>query len=146
MYKKFILAKKLDKVMQFCCKYTEISKTSIISKLALNFIDRYDDYNNIFCQINSENFSHRPIPSLKLPIILSYLEAERLGQLILKNAATETKILRFIMPANFIKYQPGDFIILYYRNYQYQIRIISMRLFRLTVEIHGIIDEVESYI
>ncbi|WP_417904514.1 hypothetical protein [Candidatus Tisiphia endosymbiont of Micropterix aruncella] len=22
MYKKFILAKKLDKVMQFCCKYT----------------------------------------------------------------------------------------------------------------------------
>ncbi len=124
----------------------EISKTSIISKLALNFIDRYDDYNNSFCQINSENFSHRPIPNLKLPIILSYIEAERLGQLILKNAATETKILRFIMPANFIKYQPGDFIILYYRNYQYQIRIISMRLFRLTTEIHGIIDEVESYI
>ncbi|WP_410521180.1 transposase [Candidatus Tisiphia endosymbiont of Ditula angustiorana] len=23
MYKKFILAKKLDKVMQFCCKYTK---------------------------------------------------------------------------------------------------------------------------
>ncbi|WP_375318905.1 glycoside hydrolase TIM-barrel-like domain-containing protein [Candidatus Tisiphia endosymbiont of Oplodontha viridula] len=123
----------------------EISKTSIIGKIELNFIDRYDDYNNGFCQINSENLSHRAIPVLKLPIILSYLEAERLGQLILKNAATETKILRFIMPASFIKYQPGDFIVLYYRNYQYQIRIISMRLSRLTVEIHGIIDEVESY-
>ncbi len=123
----------------------EISKTSIIGKIELNFIDRYDDYNNGFCQINSENFSHRAIPVLKLPIILSYLEVERLGQLILKNAATETKILRFIMPANFIKYQPGDFIVLYYRNYQYQIRIISMRLSRLIVEIHGIIDEVENY-
>ncbi|WP_425363496.1 glycoside hydrolase/phage tail family protein [Candidatus Tisiphia endosymbiont of Hybos culiciformis] len=123
----------------------EISKTSIIGKIELNFIDRYDDYNNGFCQINSENFSHRAIPVLKLPIILSYLEAERLGQLILKNAATETKVLRFIMPANFIKYRPGDFILLYYRNFQYQIRIISMRLSRLIVEIHGIIDEVESY-
>ncbi|HJD57567.1 glycoside hydrolase TIM-barrel-like domain-containing protein [Candidatus Tisiphia endosymbiont of Ptychoptera albimana] len=124
----------------------EISKTSIISKLGLNFIDRCDNYNNGFCQINSENFSHRAIPVLRLPIILSCLEAERLGQLILKNAATETKILRFIMPANFIKYQPGDFVLLYYRNYQYQIRIISMKLSRLTVEIQGIIDEVENYV
>lgn len=124
---------------------TEIAKTNIISKLALNFINRYDNYNNGFCIINSENNSCTTLPVLKLPIILSYLEVERLGQLILKNAATETKILRFVIPASFIQYEPCDFIILHYQHCHYQLRIISIKLSRLTMEIFGIIDEVETY-
>ena len=124
---------------------TEIAKTNIVSKLAINFINRYDDYNNGFCIINSENNSCTTLPVLKLPMILSYLEVERLGQLILKNAATETKILRFIIPASFIQYEPCDFIILHYQHCHYQLRIISIKMSCLTMEIWGIIDEVETY-
>lgn len=122
-----------------------ISKISIISKIELHFINHHDNYHNDCCFINNENLSYQNTPVLKLPIILSYLEAERLGQLILKNAATETKILRFTIPSNFNYYQPSDFIILNYANNHYQIRIISIKLALLTAEITGIIDEVASY-
>ena len=124
---------------------TEIDKANIMSKVALHFINGHDSYNNGFCLINNENNSNTAMPILKLPIILSYLEVERLGQLLLRNAATETKILRFIIPASFIEYEPCDFIILHYQHCHYQLRIISFKLSRLTMEIWGIIDEVETY-
>ncbi|XVN43336.1 MAG: phage tail protein [Candidatus Rickettsia vulgarisii] len=123
----------------------EIPQTNIISKLDLHFIDHHNNYIDGFCRVDTENLSNKATPVLKLPIVMSYLEAERLGWLILKNATTETKILKFIIPSSCIQNQVGDFIILHYLNYQYQIRIIYMKLLRLTVEIHGIIDDLETY-
>lgn len=126
-------------------KQIDITKTSIISKLELYFINHHANYSDDFCKINNENISYVPTPVLKLPITLSYLEAERLGQQILQNANTETKILKFTIPSNCIEYEPGDFIILNYRDCQYQIRIIRLKFARLIIEIHGIIDEIETY-
>ncbi|WP_425364411.1 hypothetical protein [Candidatus Tisiphia endosymbiont of Mystacides longicornis] len=39
MYKKFILTKKLDKVMQFCCKYTLQQNINFLPFQLVNSID-----------------------------------------------------------------------------------------------------------
>lgn len=124
---------------------TQISPKNIISKLELTFIDRYSDYRPGFCRVNNERDSYKPVMVLKLPIILSNLEMVRLGNLILKNAATEDKVIKFNISTSFIKYEPSDFIKLDYLNYQYQIRIISISFSRYVTEITGIIDDVQNY-
>ncbi len=122
-----------------------IPRTNIISQLEIYFLNHNSNYTAGFCRINNENPSHKPIPVIKLPVVMSYMEAERLGELILKNAATETKILKFTIPATSLDHQAGDFIILHYLHYHYQLRIITIKLLRFQVEIEGIIDEVETY-
>ncbi|MCC8369104.1 MAG: glycoside hydrolase TIM-barrel-like domain-containing protein [Rickettsia endosymbiont of Oxypoda opaca] len=126
-------------------KQTEIPKENIISKIAINFIDRFNNYQNCYCYVNNENSSNNPPLAIKIPIILSPIEAERLGQLILKNATLESKIIKFVILSIFHGYEPGDFVILHYFNYRYQTRIVSIELSNLTSLVTGIIDEADSY-
>jgi hypothetical protein len=124
---------------------SEISKVDIVSRIELNFIDHCNEYKNGYCQINNENFSNQSSVILRLPIVMSFLEASRLAQLILKNARIENRVIRFIIPVNILRYEPGDFINISYLNYQCQIRIIYVRLSGLTWEVTGVIDDSESY-
>jgi hypothetical protein len=73
------------------------------------------------------------------------LEAQRLGSLILTNALIEDKIIKFSMPINSIKYEPTDLVTLNYKQYNYQIRIISIQLKDFQLYITGIFDDFESY-
>ncbi|MFY9589569.1 baseplate megatron protein TIM-barrel domain-containing protein [Rickettsia endosymbiont of Halotydeus destructor] len=126
-------------------KQTEIPKENIISKITINFIDRFNNYQNCYCYINNENSSNNPPLAIKIPVILSLADVERVGQLILKNAALESKIIKFVIFSIFHGYKPGDFVILNYFSYRYQIRIVSIELSNLTSLITGIIDEAGAY-
>jgi hypothetical protein len=124
---------------------TEIAQVNIISKLSIDFIDRINEYRIGHIQLDSERLSHVRIVSIKLPIIMSNLEAEYLGRLILKNALIEDKLLKFILPYTNIIYEVSDFIILNYLDHKYQMRIIEINFTNLNIEITSILDDIESY-
>ena len=118
-----------------------ISKSNIVSKIELFFINRFDQYNINQYSLNNEYLSNKRTISLKLPLVMSEADAERLGWLILQNAATEEKIVRFILPITYIFAEPGDFVHIEYINIIYRIRIIAMKIIALTIEIEGVIDD-----
>jgi hypothetical protein len=122
-----------------------IPKANIISHIELYFIDHANEYSDSFCQIYNENFSNKAKASIRLPIVLSNLEAERICKLILKNAAIETQVIQFILPITFLKIEPTDFILLRYLKNSYQIRIINLKLNNLSIEVTGILDEMSTY-
>lgn len=126
-------------------KQTEIPNENIINKLNINFIDRFNSYSNCYACINSENISNSPTLNVKIPVILSLPEIERIGKLILKNAAIESKVIKFLIPAVFHKLNPGDFLVLQYKKSKYQVRIVNMELLSLTLSITGVIDNLSSY-
>ncbi|ABE04716.1 hypothetical protein A3306_05760 [Rickettsia bellii] len=126
-------------------KQTEIPEENIISKLNINFIDRFNNYDDCYAYINNETISNSPELNVKIPIILSLSEIENIGRLILKNASIESKVIKFLMPAIFHEFKPGDFLILHYKKSKYQIRIINMKLSALTSYITGVIDNFSSY-
>ncbi len=76
---------------------------------------------------------------------MSNADAESLSWLILQNAATETKLVRFIIPITYIFCEPCDFIHIEYLRLIYQIRITEMKIIGLTIEIIGVIDKQQSY-
>ncbi|KJV91830.1 baseplate megatron protein TIM-barrel domain-containing protein [Rickettsia bellii] len=126
-------------------KQTEIPEENIISKLNINFIDRFNNYDDCYAYINNETISNSPELNVKIPIILSLSEIENIGRLILKNASIESKVIKFLMPTIFHEFKPGDFLILHYKKSKYQIRIINMKLSALTSYITGVIDNFSSY-
>ncbi|KJV81179.1 phage tail family protein [Rickettsia hoogstraalii str. RCCE3] len=65
-------------------KQTEIPEENIISKLSINFIDRFNNYTNSYCYISNETGSNSPTLNVKIPIILSLPEIEKIGGLIKK--------------------------------------------------------------
>jgi GTA TIM-barrel-like domain/Putative phage tail protein len=122
-----------------------IGKASIISKLAIYFIDHSNEYKSSYIYINNENFTSKAIVAVKLPIVLSFSESERIGRMILNNAAIEDKVVKFIIPITSMQYEPADLITFTYLNQAYQIRIISIAVSGLARQITGIIDALESY-
>lgn len=124
---------------------SDISKSDIIDKLKIYFIDRVDEYKKNNCQISGENFSNKPTIMVRLPISFSSLEASRLGKLILNNALIENKIIEFDLPITSLKCEPSDIINLSYRNFVYQARIISITLAKSKLRIACIFDDFESY-
>lgn len=124
----------------------EICKSNIISKIELFFINRFDEYNiSHYLLNNDEHLSNKRNVALKLPLIMSNADAESLTWLILQNAATETKLVRFIIPITYIFCEPCDFIHIEYLRLIYQIRITEMKIIGLTIEIIGVIDKQQSY-
>lgn len=126
-------------------KQTEIPEENIISKLSINFIDRFNNYTNSYCYISNETDSNSPTLNVKIPIILSLPEIEKIGGLILKNASIESKVIKFLIPSVFHGFKPGDFLILHYNKLKYQIRIVNIQLLSLTSYVTGVIDNLSSY-
>ncbi len=54
-------------------------------------------------------------------------------------------MIKFLVPAIFHEFKPGDFLILHYKKSKYQIRIINIKLSALTSYITGVIDNFSSY-
>lgn len=123
----------------------EIALQSIISKLEISFIEQIKNYKIGYCQVNSENISTKATYSVKLPIIFSQPEAQRLGRLILKNALTEDKVIKFILPLTELQIQPADIVTLVYLGRHYQIRVIEIKLQGLFIAVTGIFDNFKSY-
>lgn len=122
-----------------------ITSENIINTVHLYFINRRNDYQNNYCLINGENSSNQSAAIIKLPLLLSGSQAERLGRLILKNAADEDRIIRFSLPANNIQYQPTDFIVLDYNQQSHNLRITEIKLSRLTLEFTAVVDDGRWY-
>jgi hypothetical protein len=127
-------------------KHTNVSNNNIINDLHINFIDRNNEYKNMFHRI-SDNSSFKKNILIKLPIILSKIEISAIGDLIIKNAKIENQIIEFSLPITdiYINIKPGQFIKLNYRNINYKIRIISISMSLYIVQLIGVIDDLNNY-
>ncbi|MFK8039896.1 MAG: phage tail protein [Rickettsiaceae bacterium] len=124
----------------------DISESNIINAINISYINYHDDYKIDTCYTHSERkYSCVKTSNISLPIVGSYQEINRLGNMILQNAAIESKIVRFILPDYVFAYRPTDFVRFTHLGFEYNIRLIDIELSSRHVRITGIVDNVLSY-
>ena len=124
---------------------TTIAKEEIMSKIDIYFQNQLQDYKTHYVHVNNEENSNLKTMILRLPMVLSSLEASKIGRLLIKNAASETKILEFNLPISYLDLEPADFIYLDYERVRYSLRIINITITGLTVHVTAIIDNINNY-
>lgn len=72
-------------------------------------------------------------------------EASNIGKLILKNAAIEDRLIKFIISNNSNDIKPTDFVILQHMNKRYSIRLISAESKKEKLILLGIVDNRFNY-
>ncbi len=123
----------------------EIPQECTLSAINLHFINNHNEFNSAYTYINNETNSYINKALIRLPIVLTEDEAKNIGKLILKNAAIEDRIIKFIINANIVQLKPADFLIVQHTHKQYSIRIISTQIDQNKLIIVGIIDDRRSY-
>jgi len=76
---------------------------------------------------------------------MTVAEATQIGRLLLKNAATENKILEFDLPISYIDLQPADFVSLEYKEAKYYLRVIKISFTGLVINVIALVDDINSY-
>lgn len=124
---------------------TIIAKDQILNKVDIYFTHHLQDYKICYLHINNEEYSNLKTATLRLPMTLSPMEANRIGRLLLKNAASETKLLEFCLPISHIDLEPADFIMLEYGGQEYALRIVGIVISGLVMNVSAIIDDITNY-
>ena len=125
----------------------EIPKEVTLSKIDLYFINQHKEYDTNYIYINNETNSYTSKALIRLPIAITEEEANKIGQIILKNASVEDKVIRFILnnSTSTLQLKPADFIILQHITKQYSIRIINIQIDNNRIIVIGIVDDRNSY-
>ncbi|MDG1436540.1 MAG: phage tail protein [Rickettsiaceae bacterium] len=148
------LKQELPLSSKFCLKISdnnfieeiEISKETTLGAINLHYLHHHKDYDSEYIYINNEMTTYKSKAMICLPIVLTEEEASNIGKLILKNAAIEDRIIKFIINNNNINIKPTDFIILKHHEVKYSIRIINTQInSNNKTAVIGIIDKRENY-
>lgn len=123
----------------------EIPSTSTLGKIDLYYIDQNDHYNSHYKYINNESKSYINKASINLPIVMTEFEAQKIGTLIINNAAVEDRLIKFIISSIDTPIKPCDFVTLHHNEKQYSLRLINVVFQGLKLIITGIIDDRNSY-
>ncbi len=134
----------------------EIPKEITLSAINLHFISYHSDYNPAHVYVNNEINSYTNEELIRFPISLTEDQAINIGELILKNAAIEDRVIKFILHDHMTTLRPTDFVILQHTNAnnannannlnrEYLIRIIHTEIKNNTIAIIGIIDNRRHY-
>lgn len=83
---------------------------------------------------------------IRFPITLMENEAKSIGNIILKNAAIEDKVIKFIIDSNAFSLRPTDLVTLKCFNKKYSIRIIDTQINKNKMIVTGIVDNIYSYL
>ena len=124
---------------------TEISPDLILDKLNLYYLDKINDYQLNHVYLNNETNSCCRNLSFNFNFSASKTEIARIADLILRNAASETSVIDFILPITHLNLKAGDFINLNYLDKIYQIRLINLKIVDLKIMLKGIIDNIANY-
>ncbi|WPX99078.1 Putative phage tail domain-containing protein [Candidatus Megaera polyxenophila] len=117
----------------------------MLAKANIYFQNQLQEYETGYLHLNNEQFSHLKNATLRLPFVMTVAEAAQIGRLLLKNAATENKILEFNLPISYIDLQPADFISLEYREAKYYLRVIKISFTDLVINVIAVVDDINSY-
>lgn len=123
----------------------EIAPSQILAKLAINYLDENENYNSSYFLYNNENFSNKNLISVKIPIVMTRDQVELLSKIILNNAASEDRIIKFKLSIFNLKCQIGDLIKLELDNFIYFLRIINIHIKYEYLYIEAIWDDGNSY-
>jgi hypothetical protein len=112
----------------------------------LNYIDQALDY-DIDIISSTYDFPRSNVNyNVRLPIILSRGEAERISLNILFNSRNETIIFDFILPLKYIFLNASNIIKLNLDKKTYTIRIRTMSIKGMEIAVNAIIENVNSYL
>lgn len=123
----------------------DIPQESTLGKIDLYFMDRNKEYKTHYCHINNERDSYANNSTIRFPISMNIDDANGIGEVILKNAQIEDRIIKFAIYSLEIKLKPADFVIFKHYSTQYSIRIINVDMEGKKAIITAIIDERNSY-
>jgi len=123
----------------------KIPQEATLSAINLYFINYHNEFDSAYTYINNETNSYINTALIRFPILLTEDEAKNIGKLILKNAAIEDRVIKFIINANTIQLKPADFVVLQHAHKQYSIRIINTQIDQNNIIVVGIIDDKRSY-
>lgn len=124
----------------------EIPKEATLGAINLHFLHQYKEYDSAYIYVNNETNSYKSKALIRLPIVLTEEGAKNIGKLMLKNAAIEDKLIKFIIHTNNIQIKPSDFIILNHLTKKYSIRIINTQIdAHNKMTVLGIIDSRCNY-
>lgn len=123
----------------------EIPKESTLSAINLHYINQTKEYLTSYIYINNEQISYVSTALIRFPISFTEHEAKSIGNLILKNAAIEDRVVKFVM-SNEFKLRPSDPVILTHFKKQYSVRIIDVQMNTSKIIVTGIIDSKYNYL
>ena len=122
-----------------------IAREQMLARANIYFQNQLQDYQPGYLHVNNEQFSHLKNATLRLPFVMTVAEAAQIGRLLLKNAATENKILEFNLPISYIDLEPADFISLEYKEAKYYLRVIKINFTGLVINVIAVVDDINSY-
>ncbi|MCP5377672.1 MAG: glycoside hydrolase TIM-barrel-like domain-containing protein [Rickettsiaceae bacterium] len=122
-----------------------IAREQMLAKANIYFQNQLQEYETGYLHLNNEQFSHLKNATLRLPFVMTVAEATQIGRLLLKNAATENKILEFNLPISYIDLQPADFVSLEYKEAKYYLRVIKISFTGLVINVIALVDDINSY-
>ncbi len=123
-----------------------VNKSSIINRIDFFFINSAThltehvqvDFSDDNDYVNHLNVGYK--------ILLSHKQALNRAELILNNSASETHIIYFKLPYFYMgKIYPTNFVLLKYENKNYYLRIISIKIIGIELNVTGILDSNTYY-
>ena len=123
----------------------QIPSSSIINTIDLWFMNQENNYASSYKYFNYETASHVKKTAIRLPIAMTEAEAEQIGSLILHNAHTENRVIKFSIPTTSLQLKPSDFVALQHDEQFYTIRLINIVINELVTNVTGIIDNKHHY-
>ncbi len=122
----------------------EIPKELSLAKIDLFFINKTKNYNSDYIHINNQKKSYHSCARIRIPVSLTFNEAKNIGEIILKNAAIERQIIKFIICSSTIIH-PCDFVILIYQGIKYHLRLVEIIYSNFKYEVTAIVDDIYIY-
>ncbi len=122
----------------------EIPRSIILNKVDIDFINKDDEYNSCYVHVNNET-GYNNQTNLKLPVVLTEDEAATIGNIIIKNAESENKLIKFSIIQSNNKLQPSDYITFNHKNICYNLRIIELHTQDNICHVSAIIDNKNVY-
>lgn len=123
----------------------EISQSEIISKINLHYINNLREYEHYFAHVNDEKAGGSITEDINIPLALSPQEAERIGNLILHNAATENRLVDLILPIEYLHVIPGNYLVISVNDQKISLRVLAGEIEGLTIRFSAILDNPAIY-
>jgi hypothetical protein len=123
----------------------ENSGDQILSQVNISFINQNKKYETETSYLNLDINSNARIHFLRLPIVMSEIDADRISSVIIHNSRIESRTLKFALPITYLHLHPGDIVSLTLLNTRYLIRIVDIELQSLILRVTAVPEDTRIY-
>ena len=122
------------------------SDNELIGNIRFTYIDANDKYNRKNAiYLDDQKDLYYLTEELNLPIIMGYNEAKSIMDILIKSSKAENTLLSFRLSFHHIYLEAGDIIDLTYENQKYILRIISIEIVGIYLDLICTQEDISSY-